>query len=112
MASFYQIISLDFCTVVHLIELKGKSRYQSKELSMAVEEALVKCLEMCADFNYPMGKKKLQNLVQSYCVENNVDTRWKGHRPGKDWVRLFKKRWSHRVKVRKPTNIKRSRAKV
>ncbi len=58
---------------------------------MAVEEALVKCLEMCADFNYPMGKKKLQNLVQSYCVENNVDTRWKGHRPGKDWVRLFKK---------------------
>ncbi len=79
---------------------------------MAVEEALVKCLEMCADFNYPMGKKKLQNLVQSCCVENNVETRWKGHRLGKDWVRLFKKRWSHRVKVWKLINTKRSGAKV
>jgi hypothetical protein len=46
-----------------------------QELSKATEEGLVKCLEMCADFNYPMGKKKLQNLVQSYCVENNVHTR-------------------------------------
>ncbi len=58
---------------------------------------------MCAEFNYPMCKKKLQNLVQSYCVEHNVKTRWHNDRPGKDWVRLFKKRWSHRVKVRHPT---------
>jgi hypothetical protein len=34
------------------------------------------------------------------------------NRPAKDWVRSFKDRWSHRVKVRKPTNIRRSRAKV
>ena len=83
-----------------------------QELSKATEEALVKCLEMCAEFNYPMGKKKLQNLVQSYCVEHQVKTRWDNDRPGKDWIKLFKKRWSHRVKVRRPTNIKRSRAKV
>jgi hypothetical protein len=77
-----------------------------------VEEALVSCLEVCAEFNFPMGKRKLQDLVQSYCVEQSVPTRWKNSRPAKDWVRGFKKRWSHRVKIRKPTNIRRSRAKV
>jgi hypothetical protein len=59
-----------------------------------------------------MRKRDLQDLVQSYCVENDVDTRWVDSRPGKDWVRNFRQRWRHRVKVRKPTNIKRSRAKV
>ena len=39
-------------------------------------------------------------------------TRWKDNLPGKDWVKSFKKRWSHRVKVRKPRTIKRSRAAV
>jgi hypothetical protein len=83
-----------------------------KELTPVVEEALVKCLEMCAEFNYPMRKRDLQDLVQSYCVEHEVTTRWKDHRPGKDWIKFFRKRWQHRIKVRKPTNIKRSRAKV
>jgi len=36
---------------------------------------LVKCLQMCAEFNFPMSKKKLQNLVQDHCVEYNVPTR-------------------------------------
>lgn len=34
------------------------------ELSAKAEAALVKCLQMCAEFNYPMRKKDLQNLVQ------------------------------------------------
>jgi hypothetical protein len=83
-----------------------------QELPKAVEEALVKCLVMCADFNYPMRKVDLQDLVQSYCIENEVHTSWKDDRPGKHWVRHFRKRWSHKVKIRKPTCIKRSRAKV
>jgi hypothetical protein len=83
-----------------------------QELPRAVEEALVKCLEVCAEFNYPMRKRNLQDLVQNYCVENSVLTRWKNCRPAKDWVRSFRGRWSHRVKIRKPTNIRRSRAKV
>jgi hypothetical protein len=83
-----------------------------KELSPAVEEALVKCLEMCAEFQYPLKRKDLQDLVQSYVIEQNVQTRWVDDRPGREWVRLFQKRWSHRVKIRKPRNIKRSRAAV
>ena len=36
------------------------------ELKPEVEAALVKSLKMCAEFNYPMKKRDLQNLVQSY----------------------------------------------
>lgn len=39
-------------------------------------------------------------------------TGWEDMRPGKAWVRKFTKRWQDVVKVRKPTHIKRSRAKV
>lgn len=83
-----------------------------QELSRVVEEALVDCLVMCSEFQYPMKKKDLMDVVQSYCIEHEVVTRWKESRPGKHWIRSFQKRWSHRVKLRKPTNIKRSRAKV
>jgi hypothetical protein len=83
-----------------------------QELSEEVEKALVKCLKMCSEFQYPMRKRDLQNLVQSYCVEHNVKTRWVNDRPGKHWIISFKKRWSHCVRIKKPTNIKRSRAKV
>jgi hypothetical protein len=47
-----------------------------QELPKVVEEALVRCLEICADFNYPLSKKNLQDLVQSYCVENGIKTRY------------------------------------
>jgi hypothetical protein len=83
-----------------------------QELSCDVEEVLVQCLEMCAEFQYPLKKKDLQDLVQSYCVINSVKTRWENDRPGYDWIRSFKDRWRHRVKVKKPSNIKRSKAKV
>jgi transposase len=83
-----------------------------QELSAVVEEAIVNCLIKCAEFQYPMSKRDLQKIVQAYVVEHNVETRWEAGKPGKDWVDNFRKRWSHRVKVKKPTNIKRSRAAV
>jgi hypothetical protein len=83
-----------------------------QELSKAEEEAIVNCLVLCAEFQYPMNKKDLQNFVQAYVVENNIQTRWPDGRPGKDWVRSFTRRWRHKVKVKKPSNIKRCRAKV
>ena len=46
-----------------------------QELSEAVELALVKCLEMCAEFQYPMKRRDFQDLVQSYCVEHSIKTR-------------------------------------
>lgn len=51
-------------------------------------------------------------MVQ-YCSRIKISCqRWKNDRPGKEWIRCFRRRWSHRVRVRRPTNIKRSRAKV
>jgi hypothetical protein len=70
------------------------------ELEKEVEEAVVKCLKVCADFNYPMRKRQLQDLVQCHCEEQGVKTRWENSRPGQAWVRTFRKRWSHRVKVK------------
>jgi hypothetical protein len=69
----------------------------------------VQCLEMCSEFQFPMKKSDLQ---EAYCVENDISTRWENSRPGIDWVRNFKRRWSHRVKLKKPSNIKRRRAQV
>lgn len=82
------------------------------ELSKETEEAIVKCLVLCGEYQYPMKRRDVRLLVQSYCLENGVETRWKDAKPGKDWVRSFQKRWRHVVKLRRPTNIKRTRAKV
>ncbi len=83
-----------------------------QELSPLEEEAIVKCLCMCAEFQLPMRKRDLQLFVQDYVVENSIETRWEDGKPGKEWVRFFRKRWAHRVKVKKPTKIKHSRAMV
>lgn len=83
-----------------------------QELAPAEEEELVQCLSLCAEFQYPMRKRDVQKLVQEYVLANDVNVRWDEGKPGKDWVRNFTKRWAHRVKVKRPTNIKRSRGKV
>lgn len=59
-----------------------------------------------------MRKADLQLLVQGYCTEHNVKTRWNANLPGKDWIRNFRLRWKKEIKLRRPTNIKRSRSKV
>ncbi len=72
----------------------------------------MKCLVICAKFQFPMKTKDLQDIMQSYCVEHNVKIRRVDERPGRDWIRNFQERWQHKVKLKRPTNIKRSRAKV
>lgn len=82
------------------------------ELSKEVEEAIVGCLKMCADYQFPMRKRDVQQLVQAYCTEHNVLTRWRENWPGKAWIRNFRARWKHVIKLKKPNNIKRCRAMV
>ena len=50
--------------------------------------------------------------MQAYTTEKGITTRWHDNLPGKDWIKGFKKRWSHEVKVRRPTHIKRARSEV
>jgi hypothetical protein len=59
-----------------------------------------------------MTRRQLRGLVQDYCTEHQVITMWEDNRPGVGWLRKFRQRWAHRIKVRRPTNIKPSRAKV
>jgi hypothetical protein len=54
-----------------------------QELSHFQEEAIVKCLCMCAEFQYPMRMRDLQLFEQDYVVENSIETRWEGGKPGK-----------------------------
>lgn len=83
-----------------------------QELSPAVEAALVKSLALCAEYQYPMRKKDLQDIVQGYCISQSVNTRWVNDRPGKDFIRNFMMRHKRELKLRRPTNIKRTRAAV
>ncbi len=69
-------------------------------------------MELCAKYKYPMRNRDLQDLVQSYCMQHGLKTKWEDDRPGRHWVRNFRKRWSYHVKLQKPKNIKHSQAKV
>lgn len=82
------------------------------ELSKEVEDALVYCLVKCAEFNYPLRKCDLQDIVQEYVTEHDIHTRFPRGRPGREWCRYFLRRHRHEVKIRRPTNIRRSRAQV
>ncbi|MBM3939120.1 MAG: hypothetical protein FJ333_10790 [Sphingomonadales bacterium] len=82
------------------------------EISKEVEASIVKCLKMCASYQYPMRKSDVQSLVQRYIISNSINTRWPDGLPGKDWCYLFLKRWRGEVKLKRPTNIRRTRSKV
>ena len=69
------------------------------ELPLAVEQEIVKCLKFCAEYQYPMRKADLQQLVQSYCTKKCIKTRWTYNLPAKDWIQGFKQRWSHEVGI-------------
>jgi len=45
------------------------------ELSTEVEKAVVDCLVLCGQYQYPMRRRDLQRFIQSYCTEHNVVTR-------------------------------------
>ena len=40
-----------------------------------MEESIVKCLEYCAEYNYPISRQGVKEMVQSYCIERGVNTR-------------------------------------
>jgi hypothetical protein len=80
-------------------------------LSEAEEEALVEILVLMGQFNYPLTKRHLRDMVKDYLDKNRV-TRFKDNRPGRMWVKGFLARHKERVTIKKPKNIRRSRAAV
>lgn len=85
---------------------------RTTELSKGEEDALVDVCLVLGDYNYPVTKRYLADMVKSYLDRKREVPRFKGNRPGRKWVRGFLKRHADRLVIRKPSNIKRSRAAV
>jgi hypothetical protein len=62
-----------------------------KELSPALEEALMICLEICAEFQYWLKRKTCKASLRVTLW--NIQTRWVDDRPRRERVTLFQKRW-------------------
>jgi hypothetical protein len=45
-------------------------------------------------------------------MQHGLKTKREDDRPGRHWVRNFRKRWSYRINLRKLKSIKHSQAKV
>ena len=80
-------------------------------LSKVEEEVLVEMLKLLAEFNYPVSKRGLKDLVKVY-LDKKRDTIFKHNRPGRKWVKNFLRRHKGQIGIRKATNIRRSRAAV
>jgi hypothetical protein len=80
-------------------------------LSKVEEEVLVSRIVLFGQYNYPISKRQLRDMVKAY-LDKKRDTIFKNNRPGKNWVTAFLKRHAEHVVVRTPTNIRRSRAAV
>jgi hypothetical protein len=80
-------------------------------LSKLEEEVLVSRIVLFGQYNYPVSKRHLRDMVKGY-LDKKRDTIFKDNRPGKTWVKAFLKRHADQVVVRTPTNIRRSRAAV
>lgn len=82
-----------------------------KVLSEAEEQGLVKVLVQMAEYNYPVTRRHLVDMVKDY-LDKTRHTRFNQNKPGRMWFKAFMERHKDQVTIRKATNIKRSRAAV
>jgi hypothetical protein len=80
-------------------------------LSEAEETALVEVCVQMGQFNYPLTKRHLSEMVKNY-LDKTRETRFVDNKPGREWVKKFLARHKDRIVVRKANNIRRSRAAV
>ncbi|KAH9643133.1 hypothetical protein HF086_010585 [Spodoptera exigua] len=77
------------------------------------EAFIVKNLNICADWGYPLDRNDLRYIVKLYLDTSNITVkRFKNNYPGPDFVESFLKRHSDKISKRISQNIKRSRAEV
>jgi hypothetical protein len=80
-------------------------------LNKIEEEVLVEMIVLMGQYNYPLTKRHLRDMVKAY-LDKHRDTRFKDNRPGRHWVEGFVRRHKDKVVIRTPNNIRRSRAAV
>lgn len=80
-------------------------------LTATEEDILAEMCVLLGLYNRPVTKRQLRNMVKSY-LDKRRETSFKNNNPGRGWMRGFLARHKDRIVIRKPTNIKRSRAAV
>lgn len=72
-------------------------------LSSTEEEEIANCIRVMERNGFGLSREDIMDLVQTYIRQNNIQSRFKNQRPGKDWFISFKKR--HRFSIKKPQSI-------
>ena len=71
----------------------------------------MEAVQLMGDYNFPVTKRHIRDMVKHY-LDGKRETVFKENRPGTKWLRSFLRRHRDKVVIRRPTNIKRSRAAV
>ena len=87
----------------------GKGRFLV-ELNFEEEEMLVVALEKAGQMGWPVGFEEAKLMVKSYLDDLKRSTSFVDNMPGKDWCIGFKKRWSHRLSLKKPEVLTKKRS--
>lgn len=61
-------------------------------------------------WGFGLNKGEIQDLIQSYVQENNIQTPFKNGRPGNDWYLRFQKR--HNLTIKKPEALEKTRREI
>ncbi|CAH2085484.1 unnamed protein product [Euphydryas editha] len=82
-------------------------------LSEETEEMIIKYINICADWGYPLDSLDLRFLVKHYLDKvGRTVLKFNDNLPGPDFVRSFLKRHNDQISQRNSQNIKNNRAAV
>ncbi|KAF2889862.1 hypothetical protein ILUMI_16311 [Ignelater luminosus] len=79
-------------------------------LSASVENQIAESLKARARMGYPCNKEELRDLVETYVVQNNLETLFKDDRPGLGWYYNFMSRHKG-LSFKKPEHLQIARKK-
>jgi hypothetical protein len=82
-------------------------------LSSIEDRLLVDLLVLMGEYNYPISKRDLQNMIKTYLDRlDRKDTGFNDNRLSKKWLHGFLERHKDSIVIRKPTNIRKCHAAV
>ncbi|CAH2108940.1 unnamed protein product [Euphydryas editha] len=77
------------------------------------EDYLVKYINVCSEWGYPLEPIDFRNIVKGYLDKMGIEVKkFKNNMPGPDFMTSFLKRHKNKISSRLSQNIKRSRAAV
>ncbi|CAG4982679.1 unnamed protein product [Parnassius apollo] len=90
-----------------------KSQGGQRALSLTTEEYIIKYINVCAEWGYPLDSLDLRYIVKMYLDKIGIThKRFKNNFPGPDFIQCFLNRHKDKISQRICQNIKRSRAAV